>query len=534
LRDCIRALEHIPEIQVNSHPALASWTGFDLDKRKGNRSNLSRTRSEAGGDAFSPGEHSHLFQTWNLYNNHPGKRRTQMKVKRALNIIAGLALLALAPLTRAQCPQICDSNDDTALGSSAGVGFGQNVAVGALALEGGNGSHNVAVGFAALANGSGFYQTAVGAGAVQFNTGTNNTGVGYEALYGVQGSSTGSNNTATGFQALFSDTTGGSNTANGYDALYFNKTGSFNTATGRGALYKNTASNNTATGYQALNKNTSGPGNTANGYQALLSNTTGDNNTATGYQSLYSSTGTANTANGQATLYNNTTGSGNTAVGSAALYENNTGSNNIAIGGSAGFSLTTGSNNIDIGNVGVAAESATVRIGTSGTQTNTYVAGINGVTVAGGIGVIIDSLGHLGTSTSSARYKDNIQPMNKASEAILSLEPVTFRYKKELDPQGIPRFGLVAEQVAKVNPDLVARDEQGKPYTVRYEAVNAMLLNEFLKEHRKVEEQSSQIAQQDRKLRTLEATIAQLQSGFKDQAAQIQKVSGRLKTQSAG
>src|SRR5205823_6922248 len=217
-------------------------------------------------------------------------------------------------------------------------------------------------------------------------------------------------------------------------------------------------------------------------------------------QSLYNSTGTANTANGQATLYNNTTGSGNTALGSAALYDNNTGSNNIAIGGSAGFSLTTGSNNIDIGNVGVGGESTTIRIGAVGTHSNAYIAGINGVTVAAGIGVIVDSNGHLGTSTSSARYKENIQPMDKASEAILALKPVTFRYKKELDPKAIPQFGLVAEQVAKVNPALVDRDGKGEIYTVRYEAVNAMLLNEFLKEYRTVQELEATVAQQQKEI----------------------------------
>ena len=154
-------------------------------------------------------------------------------------------------------------------------------------------------------------------------------------------------------------------------------------------------------------------------------------------------------------------------------------------------------------------------------QKNTYIAGIYGVTVSRGIGVIIDPDGHLGTTTSSAHYKEAIQPMDKASEAIHALKPVTFRYKKELDPEGIPQFGLVAEDVAKVNPDLVARDEEGKPYTVRYEAVNAMLLNEFLKEHRKGE-------QQDRKIEELEATVAKLQSALKEQAAQIRKVNDKV------
>src|SRR5439155_4878069 len=159
-------------------------------------------------------------------------------------------------------------------------------------------------------------------------------------------------------------------------------------------------------------------------------------------------------------------GVGNTAIGTEALLSNSTGANNIALGNSAGLFLTTGSNNIEIGNTGATGESKHIRIGTNGTQTHTFIAGISGITVAGGVGVIIDTNGHLGTSTSSARYKDNIQPMDKASEAILSLQPVTFRYKKELDRAGIPQFGLVAEQVEKVNPDLVARDAKGEVYTV--------------------------------------------------------------------
>jgi len=170
-----------------------------------------------------------------------------------------------------------------------------------------------------------------------------------------------------------------------------------------------------------------------------------------------------------------------------------TGGFNTALGPAAGSQLTTGSNNIDVANKRIAAEANTIRIGTTGTQTNTYIAGISGVTVAGGVGVITDSSGHLGTIVSSARFKEAIKPMDEVSEAILSLKPVTFRYKHDLDPEGIPQFGLVAEDVEKVNPDLVARDEQGKAYTVRYETVNAMLLNEFLKEHRKVEQLEKQV-----------------------------------------
>ena len=211
----------------------------------------------------------------------------------------------------------------------------------------------------------------------------------------------------------------------------------------------------------------------------------------------------------------NTTGGGNTAVGVVALVLNTTGSNNIALGVSAGFNLTTGNNNIDIGNAGVTAESDTIRIGISGGQTRTFVAGISGVGVTG-TPVVVDGNGQLGVVLSSQRFKDEITPMDEASEAILALKPVTFRYKHELDPKGMLQFGLEAEEVEKVNPNLVARDAKGEVYTVRYEAVNAMLLNEFLKEHRKVEEQSRKVHEQ-------EATIAELKKDFRTTVARQQK-----------
>jgi hypothetical protein len=163
------------------------------------------------------------------------------------------------------------------------------------------------------------------------------------------------------------------------------------------------------------------------------------------------------------------------------------------LGDSAGTNLTTGNNNIDIGNLGVAGEAKTIRIGTQGTQRQAFIAGISATAVSGRA-VMISSTGQLGVAPSSARFKDEIKPMDRASEAIYALKPVTFRYKKEIDAERTPEFGLVAEEVEKVNSDLVARDEQGKPYTVRYEAVNAMLLNEFLKEHRKFEQLEKQVA----------------------------------------
>src|SRR5437762_3374851 len=308
-------------------------------------------------------------------------------------------------------------------------------------------------------------------------------------------------NAAEGEDALFSLSTGVDNTANGFNALYFNTVGSYNTAIGSNALYTNIGSYNTATGSYALYSNTTGNDNSAVGDNALFGNTTGNVNTAIGANSLQqNTTGVNNTAMSVHALYSNTTGDNNTAIGANSLINNTTGSSNIALGNSAGQNLTSGSNNIDIGSLGAAGDSKTVRIGTAATQRKTFIAGINGATVASGVGVIVGSNGQLGTVVSSQRFKDNVKPMDKASEAILALKPVTFRYKHELDPSGIPQFGLVAEEVEKINPDLVARDDEGKAYTVRYDAVNAMLLNEFLKEHkafvaeqRKVEEQGVMI-----------------------------------------
>jgi len=277
-----------------------------------------------------------------------------------------------------------------------------------------------------------------------------------------------------------------------------NTAGLQNTSIGFSALWSNTEGfGNTGTGLNPLHDNTIGNANTANGANALYHNTSGDNNTAIGFIALLANTtGFDNTANGAYAVNMNTTGFDNTASGHNALSLNRTGNNNIALGTSAGQNLTTGSHNIYIGNLGGSFdESRRIRIGTVGEQNATFIAGISGGTVPDGVGVIVCANGKLGTVVSSARFKDEIKPIDKASEAILALRPVTFRYKHERDPDGIPQFGLVAEDVEKVNPDLVARDEQGKPYTVRYEAVNAMLLNEFLKEHKTVQELKKQVAE---------------------------------------
>ena len=456
-----------------------------------------------------------LMQITNTSSSISNSRRLSRFLRGLLLVAAifALAWFGFLPTARAVSPPPDGGypNENTAEGEDA-----------LFNLNPTTGSENTAIGFEALFNNT---------------TASGNTATGYSALFS---NTTGSFNTANGFAALDSNSTGINNTANGADALAFNTTGSDNTATGLQALYANSSgTNNTANGVNALFSNASGGFNTANGLNALFSNTTGNNNTANGVNALLSNTtgssdtadgasalagnttGINNTAMGIAALSRNTTGNSNTASGNSALLNNTTGGSNIAVGDSAGINLTTGSNNIDLGNKGVAGESNTIRLGKKGTQTATYIAGISGSTVAGGVGVLIDTNGRLGTVNSSARYKEAVKPMDKASEAILSLQPVTFRYKKDLDPDGIPQFGLVAEQVEKVNPDLVARDEKGKPYSVRYEAVNAMLLNEFLKEHRKVEEQA-RINQQQ------EATIARLEIALKQQEAQIQKVNDQL------
>jgi trimeric autotransporter adhesin len=401
--------------------------------------------------------------------------------------------------------------------------------------DGGYPNENTAEGDSALFNlTTGYDNTAIGFDTLLSNTtGISNTAIGSLAL---DSNTTGSFNTADGFHALGSNTTGAFNTANGAEALLRNTTGSFNTADGSDTLMNNTTGyENTAIGFDALVYNATGAFNTANGEGALFYNTTGSNNTASGVEALHSNTtGNNNTANGSTALFDNTTGNNNTASGYDALYNNATGSSNIALGFLAGSNLTTGDNNIDIGNPGVAAESGAIRIGTAGTHTAMFVAGVRETPIAAGVSVGISPGGQLGVRPSSARFKDGIKPMEKASEAIFSLQPVTFRYKKALDPEALPQFGLVAEQVAKVDPDLVSRDADGKPFTVRYDEVNAMLLNEFLKAHRKIEEQEASIGELKSSLaqqrKGFESQIAALTADLKAEAAQIQQVSDQLRT----
>ena len=397
------------------------------------------------------------------------------------------------------------------------------------------GSFNTGVGAGALLANTADENTATGAGALLSNTtGIENTANGAFALFS---NTEGSFNTATGEGALLSNTTGTQNTVNGTAALGFNSTGNYNDAVGAFALFNNiSGSGNNAFGNSALLENMVGVDNTAIGDLALLNNDsdgagTANFNTAVGSGALAANVdGGENTALGVDTLANNnnadfltavgidalfanTTGSGNTAIGSGALAFNTTGGGNTALGLDAGSNVTTANNVICIGAAG------------NNVENSCFIGNIFGATSSNGVAVLINSNGRLGTMTSSARFKDEIKPMDNASEALFALQPVTFRYKKGIDPQGIPQLGLVAEEVEAVNPDLVVRDKEGKPYSVRYDQVKAMLLNEFLKEHRKVEEQQATITQlkQD-----FQSRIAHQQKQIEALIAGLQKVSAQL------
>jgi hypothetical protein len=349
------------------------------------------------------------------------------------------------------------------------------------------GGFNTAIGFLSLrSNTDSSFNTAVGAGALLANTAFNNT--------------------ATGAGALLSNTTGEENTANGAFALLSNTEGLFNTAMGAFALQNNTTGfQNTAVGNSALVNNSEGNFNTAVGDLALFENTTGDENTGNGQAALGNNTeGRLNTAAGANALRANISGDGNTAVGHNALDSNTSGNNNIAVGESAGNQVTTASNVICIGR----------NVGGANVDNSCFIGNIRDAVVAPDAQqVLIDSAGKLGTTNgSSNRFKKDIKAMKNASEAILALRPVKFHYKT--DNTNTPQFGLIAEEVAKVSPDLVVRDKNGQVYTVRYDAVNAMLLNEFLKEHETVQE--------------LKKEIASLRAIAKKQDSKIQRIGNQL------
>jgi hypothetical protein len=311
---------------------------------------------------------------------------------------------------------------------------------------------------------------------------------GFEDLYlgtsaGNPSTSTGNRNTALGEYALSSNTSGSDNTAVGAEACFYNTSGSSNTGIGSFALGSNTTGLvNTAVGSGALPSNTTGDANSAFGVNAMDFNTSGSNNTAIGTLSLFSVT----------------TGSNNTALGASAL-NNTTGSGNIGIGKTAGTNIGSGSNNIDIGNNAPGNESDTIRIGN--TQTKAFLAGVNGATSASGTAVYVNSSGQLGTVTSSRRFKEDVEDMGAASRDLMKLRPVTFHYKAPYDDgTHLLQYGLIAEEVAQVYPDLVQYDDKGKPFTVRYQALNTMLLNELQK-------QQTQLAEQEARIQRLEALL---------------------------
>ncbi|HEX4495168.1 MAG TPA: tail fiber domain-containing protein [Thermoanaerobaculia bacterium] len=312
---------------------------------------------------------------------------------------------------------------------------------------------------------------------------------------GNPGVSTGSGNTALGDNALSSNTSGFFNTAVGFDASQTNTTGFDNTAVGTFSLNANVdGSVNTAIGTSALPSNTRGNSNTAVGVESLNGNTTANANTAVGFEALASTT----------------TGGNNTAVGSNALL-GASGSGNIGIGVFAGGNLGNGSNNIDIGNNPPGNESNTIRIGNTAVQTATFLAGVNGATSSSGVPVYVNSSGQLGTITSSLRFKDDVEDMGDATVGLMKLRPVTFRYKAGVDDgTRLLQYGLVAEEVAKVYPDLVQYDDKGQPFTVRYHMINAMLLNEVQKQHGTIEQQKSQLEEQEARIQRLEALVGKL------------------------
>jgi uncharacterized coiled-coil protein SlyX len=440
-----------------------------------------------------------------------------MKLQNLIHILIGIVCIGLLPKAQAVSPPpdggypgFNTAEGDSALknlNTAAGVG---NTAVGWLSLfsdvEGG---FNTAIGAGALALNTGGSNTGIGAAALILNTGgERNTAVGTAAMVN---NNVGNDNTAVGDHALASQTGEGPNTAVGSGALFKNTLGDSNTANGTFALFSNTeGDSNTAVGASALFSNSEGGGNTATGAGSLSSNTTGGNNTATGSNALVTNTaGSFNTAIGFSVLFANTEGIGNTGIGDSALSQA-TGSGNIGVGAAAGTKVTTANNAICIGTPG------------ANQNDSCYIGNIFAREVAlDGIPVLVDSLGKLGTQISSRRFKKDIQPMDKASETILALKPVSFRYKS--DGSRTPCFGLIAEEVAEVNPDLVVRDEKGEPLTVRYDQVNAMLLNEFLKEYRTVKDQNSKIQQQEATIAELKSRVAQQQKDFQATAAHQQK-----------
>ncbi len=359
--------------------------------------------------------------------------------------------------------------------------------------------------------------------------------VGQSAGQGAGASNTGTQNSSTGYQTLFLNTTGSYNTAVGTSALYSNTTGANNTAAGDFALNKNsTGVDNTALGMEALLNNTTGGLNTATGTFALHSNTTGAVNTATGNNALLSNTtGSRNTGIGDGSLYYSTTGNDNTAVGRLSLTALLTGSNNVAIGSNAGTNFNGAeSNNIDINNGGATGESGVIRVGDPNNQTAAFIAGINGVTTGSVTTstVLVDSNGQLGTIASSRRYKEDIHDMGVASDGLLRLHPVTFRYKKAYADGSKPvQYGLIAEEVAEVYPDLVVRGKDGQPETVQYYKLDAMLLNEVQKLAGLHHSDEQEIAADQKRISELQRQIDDQRKQFDEQQVTLKQLLAQVR-----
>jgi len=442
----------------------------------------------------------------------PSIRKSRNPAIGGFLLLLPLVCFGLAPMAQAVGPD----TDGSIPGSNNGEGIG-------VLVSRTGGIWNTGTGFEALNHlTAGNQNTATGFRALNSDVnGGYNTGTGVLSLFS---NTSGFFNSATGAYSLANNTTGLRNTANGYTALYRNADGTDNTAAGFAALYHNTtAAFNCAFGEQALFNNLKAWTNNAFGVQALFNNLTGETNNAFGTGALFANTeGESNNAFGHLALESNVDGVWNNAFGFNALDSNVSGSFNTAIGDSAGLDID-GDGNVCIGE-GV--------FGESGANDSTYIRNINTTAqpiVAGVDGVTVDlTTGRLGHGVSSQRYKEQIKPMDKASEMLFSLKPVTYRYKKEIDPKQTLDFGLIAEEVAKVSPELAIRDAKGQVSNVRYNAINAMLLNEFLKEHQQVAEQQATIAE-------LKSTVAQQQKGMdvltaqlKEQATQIQKVSAQI------
>jgi hypothetical protein len=393
---------------------------------------------------------------------------------------------------------------DVSLRLDAGAGFTVKDDTGAIErLRVDEASGNVSRNGALFVHTTGSLNTFVGSGAGNvYVTGSSNTGFGAYALaYGYVGGE----NTAVGLSALRFNYGGSSNSAFGASALRVND-GDESSAFGPFALTNNLVGSNSAFGAQALQA-TQGSHDSVLGRRALFANTTGSGNSAVGSSALRDNLdGGANSAFGQIAMLRNTTGYENTALGRGALYSNTSGSRNIAIGSDAGYGQTTGNDNIYLDSLGVAGESGRIRIGSIGTHTQTQIAGIHGATSAGGIAVLVDPAGRLGTTTSSARFKQDVREMGDASDLLMRLRPVSFRYKPEAAPgEDGTQYGLIAAEVAQVAPELVALDAAGQTYSVKYHVLPALLLAQNQQQQRTIEAQREALA-------ALGARVAQLES----------------------